>query len=74
MRLELPKIEVRYENLSVEADVYVGSRALPSLWNTTLNILEVLTDSNLNSRILHYIPYKYIPRRVRQDTHVKRIQ
>ncbi|KAG6497045.1 hypothetical protein ZIOFF_044931 [Zingiber officinale] len=38
--LELPKIEVRYQNLSLEADVYVGSRALPSLWNTTLNILE----------------------------------
>ncbi|XP_065020889.1 pleiotropic drug resistance protein 2-like isoform X3 [Musa acuminata AAA Group] len=38
--LELPKIEVRYENLSVEADVSVGSRALPTLWNSTLNILE----------------------------------
>ncbi|XP_064934418.1 pleiotropic drug resistance protein 2-like isoform X2 [Musa acuminata AAA Group] len=38
--LELPKIEVRYENLSVEANVSVGSRALPTLWNSTLNILE----------------------------------
>ncbi|WOL15670.1 hypothetical protein Cni_G24451 [Canna indica] len=38
--LELPKIEVRYENLSVKADVHVGSRALPTLWNSTLNILE----------------------------------
>ncbi|KAG6516766.1 pleiotropic drug resistance protein 2-like [Zingiber officinale] len=38
--LELPKIEVRYENISVEADVHVGSRALPTLWNFTMNILE----------------------------------
>ncbi|KAJ8466246.1 hypothetical protein OPV22_028798 [Ensete ventricosum] len=38
--LELPKIEVRYENVSVEAEVYVGSRALPTLWNATLNVLE----------------------------------
>ncbi|WOL03475.1 pleiotropic drug resistance protein 2-like [Canna indica] len=38
--LELPKVEVRYEKLSVEADIYVGSRALPTLWNSTLNILE----------------------------------
>nr|CAD1818081.1 unnamed protein product [Ananas comosus var. bracteatus] len=38
--LELPKIEVRYENLSIEADVYVGSRALPTLWNTYVNVVE----------------------------------
>ncbi|XP_061340275.1 pleiotropic drug resistance protein 2-like isoform X6 [Gastrolobium bilobum] len=38
--IEVPKIEVRYENLSVEGDVYVGSRALPNLLNATLNILE----------------------------------
>ncbi|XP_027349411.1 ABC transporter G family member 39-like isoform X2 [Abrus precatorius] len=38
--IEIPKIEVRYENLSVEGDVYVGSRALPSLLNFTLNAFE----------------------------------
>ncbi|KAK7244946.1 hypothetical protein RIF29_39775 [Crotalaria pallida] len=38
--IEVPKIEVRYENLCVEGDVYVGSRALPTLLNTTLNTLE----------------------------------
>ncbi|XP_061340282.1 ABC transporter G family member 39-like isoform X3 [Gastrolobium bilobum] len=38
--IEVPKIEVRYENLSVEGDVCVGSRALPTLLNATLNILE----------------------------------
>ncbi|XP_050121835.1 pleiotropic drug resistance protein 2-like isoform X1 [Malus sylvestris] len=38
--IEIPKIEVRYENLSIEGDVYVGSRALPTLLNATLNTIE----------------------------------
>lgn len=38
--IEIPKIEVRYEHLSVEGDVYVGSRALPTLLNVTLNTIE----------------------------------
>lgn len=41
MGIEIPKIEVRYEHLSVEGDVYVGSRALPTLLNATLNTIEV---------------------------------
>lgn len=40
--IEIPKIEVRFENLSVEGDVYVGSRALPSLFNVALNTFESL--------------------------------
>ncbi|GAU16051.1 hypothetical protein TSUD_339220 [Trifolium subterraneum] len=39
--VEIPKIEVRYENVSVEGDVHVGSRSLPTLLNTTLNAFEV---------------------------------
>ncbi|XP_050231244.1 ABC transporter G family member 39-like [Mercurialis annua] len=38
--IEIPKIEVRYEHLSVEGDVRVGSRALPTLLNVTLNSIE----------------------------------
>ncbi|KAL4578715.1 hypothetical protein LXL04_014844 [Taraxacum kok-saghyz] len=38
--IETPKIEVKYENLSVEGDVYVGDRALPSLFNTIFNSIE----------------------------------
>ncbi|CAI8614815.1 unnamed protein product [Vicia faba] len=38
--IEIPKIEVRYENLSVEGDVYVGSRALTTLLNVTINTFE----------------------------------
>jgi len=40
--IEIPKIEVRYEDLSVEGDVHVGSRALPTLLNVTINTLEVV--------------------------------
>ncbi|OMO68267.1 ABC-2 type transporter [Corchorus olitorius] len=38
--IEIPKIEVRFEHLSIEGDVYVGSRALPTLLNVTLNTIE----------------------------------
>lgn len=39
--IDIPKIEVRFEHLSVEGDVYVGSRALPTLFNATMNTIEV---------------------------------
>ncbi|OWM79110.1 hypothetical protein CDL15_Pgr003281 [Punica granatum] len=38
--MEIPKIEVRFEQLSVEGDVYIGSRALPTLFNATINTIE----------------------------------
>ncbi|CAN6692199.1 unnamed protein product [Malus baccata var. baccata] len=38
--IEVPKIEVRFEHLSVEGDAYVGTRALPTLINSTLNAIE----------------------------------
>nr|DAD28757.1 TPA_asm: hypothetical protein HUJ06_030225 [Nelumbo nucifera] len=38
--IEIPKIEVRFEHLSVEGDAYVGTRALPTLINSTLNTIE----------------------------------
>lgn len=41
MGIETPKIEVRYEHLSIQGDVYVGSRALPTLLNATMNSIEV---------------------------------
>ncbi|KAK7284891.1 hypothetical protein RJT34_19645 [Clitoria ternatea] len=50
--IEIPKIEIRYENLSVEGDVYVGSRALPTILNTTLNIFESIMG------LFHLIPSK----------------
>jgi hypothetical protein len=32
---------VRYQNLNVEAEAYVGSRGLPTILNTYANVLEV---------------------------------
>lgn len=40
--IEIPKIEVRFENLWIEGDAYVGTRALPTLLNSTINTIEVL--------------------------------
>lgn len=45
MGIEVPKIEVRFEHLSVEGDAYVGTRALPTLINSTLNAIEVSHSS-----------------------------
>ncbi|GAU24753.1 hypothetical protein TSUD_355820 [Trifolium subterraneum] len=40
--IRLPTVEVRFKNLNVEADSFVGSRALPTLPNVALNIVESL--------------------------------
>ena len=40
--VEIPKIEVRFEHLSIEGDAYVGTRALPTLLNFTMNFIEVV--------------------------------
>ncbi|KAM0847899.1 hypothetical protein ACQ4PT_054734 [Festuca glaucescens] len=40
--IEMPAIEVRYQDLSIEVDAYVGSSALPTLWNVTANVLKSL--------------------------------
>jgi len=37
----MPTIEVRYENLNIDANAYVGNRGLPTILNSTLNVLEV---------------------------------
>ncbi|KAL5579867.1 hypothetical protein UlMin_012309 [Ulmus minor] len=38
--IEIPKVEVRFQNLSIEGDAYVGTRALPTLLNSSLNFIE----------------------------------
>ncbi|KAG6436108.1 hypothetical protein SASPL_100991 [Salvia splendens] len=38
--IEIPKIEVKFQNLSIEGDAFVGTRALPTLLNSTLNAFE----------------------------------
>ncbi|ONM29556.1 glossy13 [Zea mays] len=41
VQIEFPKIEVRYEDVTVDAYVHVGSRALPTIPNFICNMTEV---------------------------------
>ena len=40
MGIRLPTVEVRFQNLTIEADCYVGSRAMPTLSNVAMNLFE----------------------------------
>ncbi|CAI5480132.1 unnamed protein product [Closterium sp. Yama58-4] len=58
--LSVPSVEVRFEDVNVEAGVYVGTRALPTLLNFTRNSLaaalrslRVVPDSRRPYPILH---------------------
>ncbi|KAK9066226.1 hypothetical protein SSX86_013547 [Deinandra increscens subsp. villosa] len=42
--ISLPSVEVRFQNLTIEADCYIGDRALPSLPNAARNIFESFLD------------------------------
>lgn len=59
--IELPTVEVRYENLNVDAKCHIGSRALPTLWNTTRNILEGFLET------MHLFPSKKIEFNILKD-------
>ncbi|CAJ2656220.1 unnamed protein product [Trifolium pratense] len=49
--IDIPTIEVRYEHLTVEAEAYVGSRALPTFTNFTIGAVEgLLTLLHILSR------------------------
>lgn len=37
----MPKVDVRFQNLKVVANVQTGSRALPTLINVTRDVIEV---------------------------------
>lgn len=39
--IEQPSVEVRFEDLKVEAKVYVGNRAVPTVINSYRNFVEV---------------------------------
>ncbi|GLJ52513.1 hypothetical protein SUGI_1117700 [Cryptomeria japonica] len=42
--IEIPTVEVRYQNLTVDAHCLVGHRALPTLWNVVRNGFEGILD------------------------------
>ncbi|PHT31506.1 ABC transporter G family member 34 [Capsicum baccatum] len=43
--IETPKVEVRFEHLCIDGDAHVGSRALPTLWNASINFVEGFLQS-----------------------------
>ncbi|KAK4357468.1 hypothetical protein RND71_023078 [Anisodus tanguticus] len=53
--LDLPRIKVRFDPLSVDAETYVGNRAVPTIFNFTVNILEGFLNS------LHILPNRKRP-------------
>nr|QVT92295.1 ABC transporter [Salvia miltiorrhiza] len=59
--LDLPTIEVRYEHLSVDAEAYVGGRALPTVFNFIVNILEGFLTS------FHILPSRKKPLPILHD-------
>ncbi|XP_010254255.1 PREDICTED: ABC transporter G family member 39-like isoform X3 [Nelumbo nucifera] len=59
--LDIPTVEVRFEHLNVEAEVYVGKRALPTLPNFFFNVLEGLLNS------LHVLPSRKRPLSILHD-------
>lgn len=67
VQIEFPKIEVRYEDVTVDAYVHVGSRALPTIPNFICNMTEVgpkLLSANF-SYAFHHIGCSKL------DLHVK---
>ncbi|XP_030543117.1 pleiotropic drug resistance protein 1-like [Rhodamnia argentea] len=59
--LDFPTIEVRFEHLNVEAEAYVGSRALPTIFNFSVNMLEGLLN------IFHVLPSRKKPLPILND-------
>uniref|UniRef100_A0A0D6QVQ0 ABC transporter domain-containing protein n=1 Tax=Araucaria cunninghamii TaxID=56994 RepID=A0A0D6QVQ0_ARACU len=60
--IPLPTIEVRFEHLNIEADAFIGSRALPSVPNFVINFVEgiltylhILRSNRRTLTILHDI-------------------
>lgn len=51
--VDVPKVEVRFERLTVEADVRVGRRAVPTLLNAAINAAQVTSPpAGLHSVVL----------------------
>ncbi|KAI8558579.1 hypothetical protein RHMOL_Rhmol04G0105600 [Rhododendron molle] len=59
--LELPTIEVRFEHLNVHAEAHVGSRALPTLINFTVNFVEGFLND------LRILPSRKKPMQILRD-------
>eukprot|EP00850_Spirogloea_muscicola_P018226 SM000165S02187 [mRNA] locus=s165:830:10558:+ [translate_table: standard] len=69
--VEFPKVQVRFENLAINAGIQVGDRNLPTLVNATLNLFEnlliktrLLKDNKRDFPILHSISGTLVPGRM----------
>ncbi|XP_043711176.1 pleiotropic drug resistance protein 1-like isoform X2 [Telopea speciosissima] len=59
--IDVPTIEVRFEHVNVDAEAYVGSRALPTILNFSANILEGFLS------YLHILPSRKKPLSILHD-------
>ncbi|KAJ7966134.1 Pleiotropic drug resistance ABC transporter [Quillaja saponaria] len=59
--LDIPTIEVRFEHLNIEAEAHVGGRALPTMFNFSINMFEELLN------FLHILPSRKKPFLILQD-------
>ena len=48
--IHLPTVEVRFSGITVDAEVYKGDRALPTLTNSYRNLIEVTLESSSKSQ------------------------
>ncbi|KAG6547995.1 hypothetical protein Mapa_010429 [Marchantia paleacea] len=54
--IRLPTVEVRYDRLNVEAEAFIGGRALPTLYNEARNTLDaVLTKLHIPVTKKHHV-------------------
>ncbi|THG20017.1 hypothetical protein TEA_008551 [Camellia sinensis var. sinensis] len=69
--LDLPTIEVRFENLNVDAEAYVGSRGLPTIINSFLNVIEVSGKVTYNGHEMHeFVPQRTSSYVSQSDEHI----
>ncbi|XP_058112277.1 pleiotropic drug resistance protein 1-like isoform X2 [Magnolia sinica] len=59
--IELPTIEVRFEHLNIDAEAYIGSRALPTFLNFITNIVEGFLNC------IHILPSRKRPLSILHD-------
>ncbi|GER30614.1 pleiotropic drug resistance 12 [Striga asiatica] len=59
--IDMPTIEVRYENLNIDAEAYSASRALPTFVNFNKNIIEGFLNA------LHIVPSRKKPFTILKD-------
>ncbi|XP_065849073.1 pleiotropic drug resistance protein 1-like isoform X2 [Euphorbia lathyris] len=59
--IDMPKIEVRFQNLNIEAEAYIGSRALPTILNFSTNLFEGFLN------YIHLLPSRKKPLPILHD-------